>query len=190
MDFTYPAEAEDFRTEFRAWLDDNLTDELRALAGGGLGNRSENLDALRVWNRTLADAGYAAIAWPVEYGGRGAGLMEQVVFAEEMARAGAPGTVNPIGIPNIAPSIMAWGTDEQKRTFLPAMLRGDDIWCQGFSEPDAGSDLASLRMTARLDGDEFVVNGQKIWNTLGHVADWCELLVRTDAEAPKHKGIS
>src|SRR5205814_1596953 len=190
MDFTYPPEAEAFRAEFRAWLETTLDDELRALAGSGVGARGEHIAAMRAWNRTLADAGYAAIAWPVEYGGRGAGLMEQVVFAEEMARAGAPGTLNPIGIPNIAPSIVAWGTEEQKRTFLPAMLRGDHIWCQGFSEPDAGSDLASLRMTARADGDALVVNGQKIWNTLGHLADYCELLVRTDSDAPKHKGIS
>jgi alkylation response protein AidB-like acyl-CoA dehydrogenase len=190
MDFTYPPQAEAFRAEFRAWIDEHLTDELRDLAAQGMGGTADHLEELRAWNRTLADAGYAAIAWPVEFGGRGAGLMEQVVFAEEMSRAGAPGTLNPIGIPNIAPSIMAWGTEEQKRTALPPMLRGDHIWCQGFSEPDAGSDLASVRMTARLDGDEFVVNGQKIWNTLGHVADWCELLVRTDAEAPKHKGIS
>jgi alkylation response protein AidB-like acyl-CoA dehydrogenase len=151
---------------------------------------SEALERMRAWNRRLADAGYAAIAWPTEYGGRGAGLMEQVVYAEELHRAGAPGTLNPIGIANIAPAIMQHGTDEQKRRFLPAMLRGDEIWCQGFSEPDAGSDLASLQTRAVADGDDFVVNGQKVWNTFGNVAAWCQLLVRTDSEAPKHKGIS
>ncbi len=133
---------------------------------------------------------YAAIAWPEEYGGRGASVMEQVVFAEEMHRAGAPGTLNPLGLSNIAPAIIEHGTEEQKRSLLPRMLRGDDIWCQGFSEPDAGSDLASLSTSAVLDGDHFVVNGQKTWNTLGHIANWCELLVRTDSEAPKHRGIS
>ena len=106
----------------------------------------ERLATLRAWNRELADARYAAIAWPEEYGGRGAGIMEQVVFAEEMHRSGAPGTLNPLGLSNIAPAIIEHGTDEQKRQLLPRMLRGDDIWCQGFSEPDAGSDLASLKM--------------------------------------------
>jgi alkylation response protein AidB-like acyl-CoA dehydrogenase len=116
--------------------------------------------------------------------------MEQVVFAEEMHRVGAPGTVNVIGVSNIAPAIIQWGTEEQKRRFLRPMLRGDDIWCQGFSEPNAGSDLASLQTRAVDDGDSFVVNGQKVWNTLGHLANWCELLVRTDPDAPKHAGIS
>jgi alkylation response protein AidB-like acyl-CoA dehydrogenase len=190
MDFTYPAEAEAFRKEFRAWLEEHLTDELRELAEHPVGDDPERIERLREWNRTLADARYAAIAWPPAYGGRGASLMEQVVYAEEMHRAGAPGTVNIIGLSNIAPAIMEHGTEEQKRTLLPRMLRGDDIWCQGFSEPDAGSDLASLSTTAVVDGDHFVVNGQKTWNTLGAFANRCELLVRTDRSAPKHRGIS
>src|SRR5205807_2897147 len=150
----------------------------------------ETLERMRAWNRKLADAGYAAIAWPTEYGGRGAGLMDQVVYAEELHRAAAPGTLNPIGISNIAPAIMQHGTEDQKRRFLPPMRGGDEIWCQGFSEPNAGSDLASLSTRAVADGDDFVVNGQKVWTTFGNVADWCELLVRTDPDAPKHKGIS
>jgi hypothetical protein len=196
VDFTYPEVAEKFRIEFRGWLDDELTDEFRGEGGGFAMDMSpERLEQLRRWNRKLADARYAAIAWPVEYGGRGAGTMEQVVFAEEMHRADAPGTLNPLGLSNIAPAIIEHGSEEQKRTLLPRMLRGDDIWCQGFSEPDAGSDLASLKMTAVIDsdgdgGDHFVVNGQKTWNTLGHLANWCELLVRTDPNAPKHRGIS
>jgi alkylation response protein AidB-like acyl-CoA dehydrogenase len=188
MDFTYPAGAEAFRAELRQWLEANLPPDLpdvtRIDSGG------EQLERLRTWNRSLAGAGYAAIAWPPEYGGRGAGLMDEVVFAEEMDRAGAPGTLNPLGLANIAPAIMQWGTEEQKRRFLPRMLRGDDIWCQGFSEPNAGSDLASLSMRAVGDGEEFVVNGQKIWTTLGQLANWCELLVRTDPKVPKHQGIS
>ncbi len=190
MNFDFPPEAEAFRHEFRAWLDEHLTDDLRALSGTGIDTDPVRLEALRHWNRTLADAGYAAISWPAEYGGRGASVLEQVVFAEEMHRAGAPGTLNPLGISNIAPAIMEHGTEAQKRRFLPAMLRGDDIWCQGFSEPEAGSDLASLQCSAVRDGDVFVVNGQKVWNTLGDVASWCELLVRTDPDAPKHRGIS
>ena len=188
MDFNYPTEAEAFRAQFRAWLDDHLTDEYRGASV--MDADPEQLERLRQWNRMLADARYAAIAWPVEYGGRGAGIMEQVVFSEEMHRARAPGTLNPLGLSNIAPAIIEHGTEEQKRDLLPRMLCGDDIWCQGFSEPDAGSDLASLKMSAVRDGDDFVVNGQKTWNTLGHAANWCELLVRTDPSAPKHRGIS
>jgi len=192
MDFRYPPEAEAFRKEFREWLDENLPDDLR---GGGMGGGSmeysdARLERQRSWNRTLADARYAAIAWPEEWGGRGAGVMEQVVYAEEMHRAHAPGTLNPLGLSNIAPAIIEHGTDDQKRTLLPRMLRGDDIWCQGFSEPNAGSDLASLRTKAERDGDSWIVNGQKTWNTLGHLANWCELLVRTDPNVPKHKGIT
>ena len=191
MNFTYPPEAEAFRTEFRTWLDDHVTDDLRA-RGHSLDMEldSRELEERRAWNRVLADAGYAAISWPVEYGGRGAGVMEQVVWNEEMHRAQAPGPINVLGIPNVAPAIMAYGTDEQKQTMLPAIMRGEDIWCQGFSEPDAGSDLASLRTTAVLDGDSWVVNGQKIWTTLGHLANRGEILVRSDPDAPKHKGIS
>jgi alkylation response protein AidB-like acyl-CoA dehydrogenase len=188
MDFTYPAEAEAFRSEVRQWLEANLPPDLPEVTR--IEREGEVLERLRAWNRCLAEAGYAAIAWPPEYGGRGADLMDQVVFAEEMDRAGAPGTLNPLGLANIAPAIMQWGTEEQKRRFLPRMLRGDDIWCQGFSEPNAGSDLASLSARAVRDGEEFVVNGQKVWNTLGHLANWCELLVRTDPAVPKHQGIS
>ena len=189
MDFTYPPEAEAFRGEYRAWLDEHLTDELRSL--GYRGEPDEGyLGLMHEWNRTLADAGYAAISWPVAFGGRDASVMEQVVFAEENVRAGAPGTLNPIGLANIAPSIMAFGTDAQKERYLRPMLRGDEIWCQGFSEPDAGSDLASLSTSARWNGDGWIVNGQKVWNTYGMLASFCELLVRTDPTASKHRGIT
>ncbi|MBV8957157.1 MAG: acyl-CoA dehydrogenase family protein [Actinobacteria bacterium] len=178
-----------FRAEVRAWLDAHVPRDLR---GATLADADDpaRLAALRAWNAALADAGYAGLAWPAEYGGRAASVEEQVVLAEELSRAEAPPSLNPIGLSNIAPAIMTYGTDAQRARHLRRMLRADDIWCQGFSEPDAGSDLASLRTSAVLDGDHFVVNGQKVWTTLGHVADWCELLVRTHPSAPKHKGIS
>src|SRR5262249_34330768 len=147
-------EAEAFRKEIRTWLDEHLTDEHRGDGSGySMEMTPERVEVLRAWNRELADARYAAISWPEEYGGRGAGIMEQCVFAEEMHRTKAPGTLNPLGLSNIAPAIIQHGTEDQKRTLLPRMLRGDDIWCQGFSEPDAGSDLASLKTSAVLDGD-------------------------------------
>jgi alkylation response protein AidB-like acyl-CoA dehydrogenase len=190
VDFTYPPEAEAFRAELRAWLDAHVTADVRGLGIGGLDPASTGLERLQAWNRELADAGYATISWPPEYGGRGAGVLEQVVWNEELHRSGAPGPINVLGIPNVAPAIMTYGTDQQKTTLLPRMQRGDDIWCQGFSEPDAGSDLASLRTRAVRDGDDWVITGQKIWTTLGHVANWSELLVRTAPEAPKHRGIT
>jgi alkylation response protein AidB-like acyl-CoA dehydrogenase len=189
LNWEYPPEAEAFRAEVRAWLEANLPDDLRGVHLGDI-DRPGMLERLRAWNATLADAGYAALAWPAQYGGRDAGPLEQVVLAEELSRADAPTTVNPIGLSNIAPAILVYGTDEQKQRYLRPMLRGDDIWCQGFSEPDAGSDLASLRTAAVRDGDDFIVTGQKVWTTLAHHANWCELLVRTSPDAPKHKGIS
>jgi alkylation response protein AidB-like acyl-CoA dehydrogenase len=189
VDLRYPPDAEAFRAELRRWLEANRPEGLPTHTDQ-LERGSDALDRLRAWNRTLADAGYAALSWPEEYGGRGASLMQQIVFNEEMDRVQAPGPVNIVGMPNIAPAIMQWGTEEQKLRFLPRMLRGDDVWCQGMSEPDAGSDLASLQCRAVLDGETFVINGQKTWNTLGLAADWCQLYVRTDPSVAKHKGIS
>lgn len=189
MDFSYPAEVEQFRRELRAWLSANLTDELIA-ARRPSGRDDEAFDRLRTWNANMADAGWAAVSWPTEYGGRGATVLEQLVYTEETTRARAPVPLNIIGMNNIAPAIMQYGTDSQKTTLLRRMMRADDIWCQGMSEPEAGSDLAALRTRAVRDGDHFVVNGQKIWTSLGHKAKWCQLYVRTDPEAPKHKGIS
>jgi alkylation response protein AidB-like acyl-CoA dehydrogenase len=189
VDFSYPAEVEQFRKELRAWLAANLTDEVKA-AGRHRGRDPLAFETLRAWDATLADAGWGAVSWPAEYGGRGATVLEQLAYAEETTRARAPMPLNVIGINNIAPAIMQYGTAEQQRGLLPRMVRADDIWCQGMSEPEAGSDLASLRTRAVRDGPEFVVNGQKIWTSLGHHADWCQLYVRTDPDAPKHKGIS
>ncbi len=180
---------EEFRSSLVEWLAANLTPDVleaqRASSEGG-----DRLDLLRSWNARLADAGWAAVSWPARYGGRDADVGQQLAYHEEMSRAGAPGPVNTIGVSNIAPAIMSLGTEEQKERFLRPMLRGDEIWCQGMSEPDAGSDLASLRTAARREGDTFVVSGQKTWNSLGNHADWCQLYVRTDPDAPKHKGIS
>lgn len=189
MDFSYPAEVEQFRSELRDWLSQNLTDELVA-ARRPTGRDDAAFEMLRAWNATMAEAGWAAVSWPPEYGGRGATVLEQLVYTEETTRARAPMPLNVIGLNNIAPAIMQYGTEQQKLTLLPRMMRADDIWCQGMSEPEAGSDLAALRTRAVRDGDDFVVNGQKIWTSLGHRAHWCQLYVRTDPEAPKHKGIS
>jgi hypothetical protein len=185
---TAPGPADGFRAELREWLGRELTPEVAA--AGGRAPDEGDLDVLRHWNARLADAGWAAPAWPAEHGGRGADIDEQLAYLEEMSAASAPGPLNVIGVSNIAPAIMTYGTDEQRRRFLRPMLRGDEIWSQGMSEPDAGSDLASLRTSAVADGDVFVVNGQKTWNSLGQIADWCQLYVRTDPDVPKHKGIS
>ncbi len=184
MDFSYPAEVEQFRKELRTWLSANLTDEVKAAGPAARAATPSAFDTLRAWDATVADAGWGAVSWPLEYGGRGATVLEQLVYAEETTRARAPVPLNVIGMNNIAPAIMQYGTDAQKRQLLPRMVRADDIWCQGMSEPEAGSDLASLRTRAVRDGDDFVVNGQKIWTSLGHRADWCQLYVRTDPDGP------
>ena len=189
MDLTLPPAALAFREEISRWLDEHLTAEVRAAARGE-GDEDERFRVLRRWNATLVDAGYGAVAWPSRFGGRDAAPVEEMVFNEAMAAAGAPGPVNAIGVSNIGPALMAVGTDEQQDRHLRPMLRGDEIWCQGMSEPDAGSDLASLRTRAVVEDDHFVVTGQKTWTSEGHRADWCQLYVRTDPDAPKHKGIS
>ncbi len=180
--------ADVLRKEARSFLEATLTDDLRSEMTQR--DRSRSWAALRRWNALLFDAGLAAPSWPIVFGGRDAGLDEQLAVHEEMARAQAPGPVNSIGVANIAPAIMAYGTDEQQERFIRPMLRGDEIWSQGMSEPEAGSDLSSLRCRAELDGDHFVVTGQKTWNSNGDLADWCQLYVRTDPDAPKRRGIT
>jgi alkylation response protein AidB-like acyl-CoA dehydrogenase len=189
MDLRLTPEEEKFRDECRAWLVENVPPPFE---GNGLNeeNNDEALAYLQAWQKKVFDAGWAGISWAKEYGGRGATLIEQAIFQEEWARASAPMLINVLGLSLIGPTIIAVGTEEQKKRFLPKILSGEEIWCQGFSEPNAGSDVAGLGTKAVRDGDDFIVNGQKIWTSLAHVSDWCLLLVRTDFEAPKHKGIT
>ena len=180
---------EAFRSELRSWLAANLPDDLRPERAARL-PEAERVPRLRAWQATLAAARWVGITWPTEYGGRGASIPEQIAYTEEMTRAEAPEVVGSLGIGIAGPPLIAYGTEEQKQRFARRILTADDLWCFGFSEPGAGSDLASLRTTAILDGDHFVVNGQKVWTTLAHHADWCMLLCRTDPESKRRQGIS
>ena len=187
MDLSLSLEETRFRDELRAWLEQHAPKDWEH-------RRDESMEQhfafLRSWQKTLYDGGWAGISWPREYGGRGASLMQQVVFWQELARASAPPMANIIGLGMVGPTIIAFGTEAQKARFLPGILSADEIWCQGFSEPNAGSDLAGLQSDGRLDGEHFVVNGQKVWTSYGWAADWCELVVRTDPTVPKHKGLT
>jgi alkylation response protein AidB-like acyl-CoA dehydrogenase len=188
MDLRYSPADEEFRAQVRAWLEKEVPAHGPPPPPGDWPAR-RRYDA--AWQRKLFDAGYAGLAWPARFGGRGLPITQQLVYLEEYARAEAPYVgVNFVGLMHAGPTLIAEGTDEQRRTHLPRILRGEAIWCQGFSEPGAGSDLASLTTRAERDGDDYVVSGQKIWCTRAHVADHCELLVRTDPTAPRHKGIT
>jgi alkylation response protein AidB-like acyl-CoA dehydrogenase len=188
VDLTYSADDERFRAELRAWLEAEVPRHGPPPPPGDMAARRAYDTA---WQRKLYDAGYAGLHWPRAFGGQGLPVTQQLVYLEEYARAGAPYiSVNFVGMMHAGPTLIAEGTDEQRAFHLPRILRGESVWCQGFSEPEAGSDLASLRTRAERRGDEYVVNGQKIWSTRAHVADYCELLVRTDPDAPKHKGIT
>ena len=188
MDLTGSAADEQFRAGLRAWLEAEVPRQGPPPPPGDWPARRAYDTG---WQRKLHDAGYAGLHWPAEFGGRGLPVSQQLVYLEEYARARAPYiSVNFVGLMHAGPTLMAEGTDEQRAFHLPRILRGDRVWCQGFSEPEAGSDLASLRTRAVRQGDEYVVHGQKIWSTRAHVADYCELLVRTDPDAPKHRGIT
>jgi alkylation response protein AidB-like acyl-CoA dehydrogenase len=190
MDFTFTPAEEQFRLELRQWLEDNLPPGW-GKPGYQYPRTYEEWSAVRrQWDRTLFAGGYAGLAWPPAYGGRGATLIEQVIYFEEIARARAPEELNRAAKLLLGPTIIHHGTEEQKRRFLPRILSGDDIWCQGFSEPNAGSDLASLATRAVRDGDTLVVDGQKIWTSNATVADWIFMLVRTDPQLPRHQGIT
>jgi alkylation response protein AidB-like acyl-CoA dehydrogenase len=189
MDFSYSSENQRFRDELRGWLRHNLP------TGWGVTtfepeDEDENARFRLDWERELYRGGWNGIAWPEKYGGRGASLIEQAIFAEEMAKAKAPEGLNIIGRNLVATTLLHHGSEVQRERYLPKIISGEEVWCQGFSEPNAGSDLASLKCRANRDGDHFVVNGQKIWTSFAQYAQWCILLARTDASAPKHKGIS
>jgi alkylation response protein AidB-like acyl-CoA dehydrogenase len=190
MNFEFSEQEEAFRKEVRRWLERNLPDDLRGKAFAASRADVEEVKRLRAWQRTMAEAGYVGMDWPREFGGRGAPITEMVVLYQEMARAESPQIVNRGGVSMLGPTLMKLGTPAQQKRFLNKILTAEELWCQGFSEPNAGSDLANLQTRAVLDGDQFVVNGQKVWTSMGHVADWCFLLVRTDPGAAKHKGIS
>ncbi len=188
MDLRYTAEEESFRLQLRDWLAD-------VLPGVPAEPPVHEWAARRVWDtawqRTLFDAGYAGVNWPKEYGGCGATPTEHLIFLEETERARAPYVgMNFVGLLHAGPTLIVEASPEQKAAHLPGILRGDHVWCQGFSEPSAGSDLAALRCRAMRDGDDYVLTGQKIWTSFAHVADYCEILVRTDPDVPKHRGIS
>jgi alkylation response protein AidB-like acyl-CoA dehydrogenase len=189
MDLNYTPSELQFRDELRAWLCSNVPADWNGRRPPG-DTMQEQFAWLRAWQKRVCEAGWAGVAWPREYGGRGATLIEQVIFTEEMGLAGAPPMANILGLSLIGPTIIAHGTANQKQRFLPSILTADEIWCQGFSEPNAGSDVAAVATEARLDGDRFVINGQKVWTSFGWAADWCELIVRTDPAAPKHKGLT
>jgi alkylation response protein AidB-like acyl-CoA dehydrogenase len=193
MDFNFSEEDEALRRDLRAWLDANLPSDKRKSDFSIEFMAGEEGDewARRVaWHKRMHSGGWVAIHYPREYGGRGASLTQQLLYNEELARVGVPQLVNSQGIGLVGPTLMEWGTEEQRRRYLPPMLAAEEIWCQGYSEPGSGSDLASLQTRAVEDGDYFVVNGQKVWTSDAHHADMCFLLVRTDPNAPKHKGIT
>ncbi|UDY22272.1 acyl-CoA dehydrogenase family protein [Nocardioides sp. Kera G14] len=182
---------EKFRLEVRSWLDAHLVGEFAALRGlGGPGRDHQAHEERLAWNRLLAEHGWTGLGWPTEYGGRGLSIAQQVIFHEEYARSDAPATVNHLGEQLLGPTLIAFGTPEQKERFLPTILSVEELWCQGYSEPGAGSDLASVSTRARLDGDEWVVDGQKIWTSMAHLSDWIFVLARTEAGSSRQAGLS
>ena len=190
MDFDFTPEQHAFRQEVRTWLSGHVPPDLKGRAFAASRGDVAQVGRLRQWQRTLHEARYVGIDWPQEYGGRGASIMEQVILYEEMSRAAAPQPVNRGGLSMLGPTLMARGTPAQRERHLAKILTAEEIWCQGFSEPNAGSDLANLQTRAVLDGDVYVIDGQKVWTSMAHVADWGFFLVRTDPAAAKHKGIT
>ncbi len=189
MDLNLTSRETAFRDELQAWLRANLPANWKR-EYDALQTTEEHFAYLRAWQKKVNQGNWAGVSWPKEYGGRGATLMEYVIFLQEMAAAQAPPLANTLGLSLIGPTIITHGTEAQKRRYLPKILSADEIWCQGFSEPNAGSDVAALGTEAHLDGGHFIVNGQKIWTSYGWIGDYCALLVRTDPTAEKHKGLS
>jgi alkylation response protein AidB-like acyl-CoA dehydrogenase len=189
MDFQYSAEQEAYRVKVRSWLEANQPAPLRDTEKEGA-NDETLWKRLKQWHKRLYEAGWMGLTWPKEYGGQAATFIEQVIFQQELGRLNLPFGCNVLGVIMTGPALMQWGTEEQKKRYLEPILSGDEIWCEGMSEPGAGSDLASIQMRAVLEGDSFIVNGQKVWTTIAHRSDFCQLFVRTDPELPKHKGMS
>lgn len=190
MDIGFTAEQERFRVKVREFLDEVLPPGWGTPRHPAPVTEREQAEVGLWWEKTLYQHGMAGLSWPRAYGGQGLTWAEEVIFAEECARAGAPEGVNGLGKGLLGPTLLVEGTEEQKRRFLPPLLAGEEIWCQGYSEPNSGSDLASLQTRAELVGDEWVITGEKIWTSNAHLADWCFVLARTDPAAPKHRGIS
>ncbi len=186
MDLRDGPEEERFRAELRGWLEANVPDE----TDGPLTGAGRSIEAARAWSNTLYEGGYAGLTWPKDYGGGGAPYSHQAIFLEEVARAEAPQHLGVIGLGMAGPTIIAHGTEAHKARYLQPILSGREIWCQGFSEPDAGSDLSAVRTTARLDGGHFVVDGQKVWSSYAHIADWCILVTRSDPASERHAGLT
>jgi alkylation response protein AidB-like acyl-CoA dehydrogenase len=189
MDLSYTPEQEAFRRRLRKWIKANLPAREKDAQGLEYGN-PQRIQELKAWQRKLYEAGYLAMGWPKEYGGQDADIVQQTIVNEELLLARAPTLVGMMGIQMVGPTLIQFGTEEQRRRYLPKILSAEEIWCQGYSEPGAGSDLASLKTRAELVGDEFIVNGQKVWTSNAQFADWLFGLVRTDPSAPKHRGIS
>ena len=192
MNAHFSREDEAFRREIAGWLESELSGDFAEVRGrGGPGDEHALLDERRAWERRLGEAGWTCVGWPVECGGRGLSLTQQVIYHEEYARAGGPGRVGHIGEGLLGPTVIAFGSEAQKQKFLPPIVKGEQLWCQGYSEPNAGSDLANVQTRARLEDDEWVIDGQKVWTSWAEWADWCFMLCRTDPDAaPKHRGIS
>ncbi len=189
MDFTLTPDQQSFRERVRAWLTANIPREWKSLGSTEV-PRPEAFEFLRRWQAKLFEGGFIGVTWPTAYGGQGLTFVEEMILHEEMALQKAPPMLNVLGVGMAGPTIIAYGTEEQKKRFPAKILSCEEIWCQGYSEPNSGSDLAALQTRAVKDGDHYVINGQKVWTSLAHVADWMMLLARTDPSAPKHKGIT
>ncbi|HEX9819681.1 MAG TPA: acyl-CoA dehydrogenase family protein [Methylomirabilota bacterium] len=189
MDFTLTSDQQAFRERVRSWLEANIPAEWKALGSTEV-PRPEAYEFLRRWQGKLHEGGFIGVTWPREYGGQGLTFVEEMILHEEMAVQKAPPMLNILGVGMAGPTIIAYGTEEQKKRYPAKILSCEEIWCQGYSEPNSGSDLASLQTRAVKDGDHYLINGQKVWTSLAHLADWMMLLARTDPEAPKHKGIT
>ncbi len=191
MDVRFSPADEAFRLEVRTWLEDHLVGEFAALRGrGGSGDLEGAVEIRRAWEKELAAGGWTCVGWPTQWGGRGLELSQEVIFNEEYARSRAPGRLGHIGETLLGPTLIAFGTEAQKQRFLPPIARTEELWCQGYSEPNAGSDLGNVQCKAERVGDEWVLNGQKVWTSLATISDWCFVICRTDPSAPKHHGLS